>query len=107
MSLFDNGWADGPDTRRSTTCVYIFSVPLSFFGIARVRMLCLGPAPRSDIVLLIIYVNDMVIIGSDLVTIASLKRHLQSEFEMKDLSFLLYFLGIKVAYLSHGYLLSQ
>ena len=60
-----------------------------------------------DIVLLIIYVNDMVIIGSDLVAIASLKRHLQSEFEMKDLDFFCYFLGIEVAYCSCGYLLSQ
>jgi len=57
------------------------------------------------IVLLILYVDDMVIIGSDHVTIASLKRYLQSEFEMKDLGFLRYFLGIEVAYSSRGYLL--
>ena len=48
--------------------------------------------------LLILYVDDMVIIGSDLVAIASLKRHLQFKFEMKDLGFLRYFLGIEVAY---------
>ena len=48
--------------------------------------------------LLILYVDDMVIIGSDPVAIASLKRHLQSEFEMKDLGFMCYFLGIEVAY---------
>ena len=55
------------------------------------------------IVLLILYVDDMVITESDPVTIASLKRHLQSEFEMKDLGFFRYFLGIEVAYSYCGY----
>ena len=49
----------------------------------------------------------MVIAGSNTVAIAFLKRHLQSEFEMKDLGFLRYFLGIKVAYSSCGCLLSR
>ena len=49
----------------------------------------------------------MIITRSDLVAIMSLKQHLQSEYEMKDLGFLRYFLGIKVAYSSRGYLLSQ
>ena len=58
------------------------------------------------IVILILYVDDMVIIGSDPVTISSLKQHLHSEFEMKDLGSLRYFLGIEVAYSPEGYLLS-
>jgi len=58
------------------------------------------------IMLLIIYVEDMVVAESNPVTIASLKRHLQSEFEMKDLDFLRYFLDIELVYSSHGYLLS-
>jgi len=57
-------------------------------------------------VLLILYVDDMVISGSDPATITFLKRHLQFEFEIKDLSFLCYFLGIKIAYSSRGFLLS-
>ena len=48
------------------------------------------------IVLLILYVDDMVITGSDLVAIASLKRHLQSEFEMKDLVFFAIFLVLRL-----------
>src|SRR5436189_999835 len=62
---------------------------------------------KAGIVILILYVDDMVITGSDSTAISSLKRHLQSEFEMKDLGFLRYFLGIEVAYSSRGYLLSQ
>ena len=58
-------------------------------------------------IVLILYVNDMAITESDPAAIASLKRHLQPKFEMKDLGFLHYFLGIEVAYFSRGYLLSQ
>ena len=63
------------------------------------------------IVLLILYVDDMVITGSDLVAIASLKRHLQSELEMKDLSYLAIFLAllptrlVAISYLNRSILL--
>ena len=50
----------------------------------------------QGIALLILYVDDMVITGSDPVAIAFLKRHLQFEYEMKDLGFLQYFLALKL-----------
>src|SRR3954468_1626878 len=62
---------------------------------------------QSGIVIPILYVDDMVITGSDSAAISFLKQHLQTEFEMKDLGFLRYFLGIEVAYSSGGNLLSQ
>jgi len=49
----------------------------------------------------------MIITGREPVAIVSLKRHLHFEFEMKDLGFLFYFLGIVVTYSSRDYLLSQ
>jgi len=52
-------------------------------------------------VLLSLYVDDTIITG-DPVAMASLTRRLQSEFEMKDLGFLRYFLGIEVADFSHA-----
>ena len=52
-------------------------------------------------------IDGMLITGSDPAAIASLKQHLQFEFEMKDLGFLRYFLRIEVAYSSRGYLLSH
>ena len=53
------------------------------------------------------HVDDMIITGSDTTVIAFLKQHLQSQFKMKDLGLLRYFLGTKVAYSSRDYLLSQ
>ena len=70
-------------------------------------MQCFGRSTPHGLVLLILYVDDIVITGSDPVAIASMKRHPQSKFEMKDLVFLCYFLDIQVVYSSRGYLLSQ
>ena len=52
--------------------------------------------------LLILYVDDIIISGSGPAAITSIKRYLQ-----KNLGFLHYFLGIEIAYVSRGYLLSE
>jgi Reverse transcriptase (RNA-dependent DNA polymerase) len=51
----------------------------------------------KGIVIILIYVDDLVITGSDQHGIAALKTHLRTEFDIKDLGYLRYFLGIKVA----------
>ena len=51
----------------------------------------------GKITALIIYVNDMIIIGNDDEEIADLQKYLASEFEIKNLGGLKYFLGIEVA----------
>ena len=51
---------------------------------------------NSGGILLVAYVDDIVIIGSDSKGISSLKSFLHSQFHIKDLGTLKYFLGVKV-----------
>ncbi|XP_074297693.1 uncharacterized protein LOC141628447 [Silene latifolia] len=55
----------------------------------------------------LVYVDDLLIVGNDKTAIASFKSYLGSCFHMKDLSSLKYFLGIEVARTSEGIFLNQ
>jgi Reverse transcriptase (RNA-dependent DNA polymerase) len=61
----------------------------------------------KGIVIILIYVDDLVITGSDQLGIDSLKVHLRTEFDIKDLGYLRYFLGIEIARSHKGLFLSQ
>ena len=61
----------------------------------------------SGIIPLLVYVDDIVITGSDSKGISSLKSFLQSQFHTKDLRMVKYFLGIEVMRSKHGIFLSQ
>lgn len=56
---------------------------------------------------LIIYVDDMIIIGDDIEEISKLQKHLATEFEMKNLEGLKYFLRIEVVRSKQGIFLSH
>nr|GEY67697.1 putative ribonuclease H-like domain-containing protein [Tanacetum cinerariifolium] len=56
---------------------------------------------------LIIYVDDMIITGNDKEEIAKLRKSLFTEFEMKDLGKLKYFLGIEVLRSKRGIFMCQ
>jgi len=58
-------------------------------------------------IVLLIYVDDMVITGSDQASIQQLKQQLQASFQMKDLGCLHYFLGLEVHTNSNGIFLHQ
>ena len=62
---------------------------------------------NSGIILLVVYVDDIVITGSDSKGISSLKSFLQSQVHTKDLGLLRYFLGIEVMQNKHEIFSSQ
>jgi hypothetical protein len=66
--------------------------------------LCKTPA---GLVLLLVYVDDIVITGTDSSLIEHLKQNLQASFHMKDLGPLTYFLGLAVHTDSSGIFLNQ
>ncbi|XP_028120017.1 uncharacterized protein LOC114317478 [Camellia sinensis] len=63
----------------------------------------IGRYTSTGFVALLLYVDDMIIIGSDSSVISKVKQHL----EMKDVGLLRYFLGIEIASSPKGYFLSQ
>ena len=56
---------------------------------------------------LLIYVDDILITGNDPVSIATIKKFLHSQFHLKDLGDLKYFLGIKESSSKNGIFISQ
>ena len=55
-----------------------------------------------ECIYLIVYVDDIVITGSDRDGIGRIKQHLFNHFQTKDLGKLKYFLGIEIAQSSAG-----
>jgi hypothetical protein len=61
----------------------------------------------SSHVYLLLYVDDIIITGDSEDLITEVKHALQTEFDMKDLGPLHYFLGLEIKYLENGLFLSQ
>ena len=53
-------------------------------------------------ILLLLYMDDMIITGDNLSGIQELKDFLSQQFEMKDLGYLSYFLGLEIIYSIDG-----
>ncbi|KAL0368103.1 UNVERIFIED_CONTAM: putative mitochondrial protein [Sesamum calycinum] len=64
-------------------------------------------ALHKGMVVLAVYVDDILIIGSDIVGIEETKTYLKKHFVTKDLGRPRYFLGIEIAHSKHGVSLSQ
>lgn len=62
---------------------------------------------RGKLIVLLVYVDDIIVTGNDLVERQLLKEKLFAEFEMKDIEKFKYFLGIEVAYSKLGIFISQ
>jgi len=61
----------------------------------------------GDFLTVLIYVDDMILTASSTNALAELKTYLQSQFHMKDLGSLTYFLGLEVTSSSKGFFLCQ
>ncbi|XP_070054849.1 uncharacterized mitochondrial protein AtMg00810-like [Nicotiana tomentosiformis] len=61
----------------------------------------------KDIVMILIYVDDLLLTGSNKDMIDEAKAALHQQFKLKDLGELRYFLGIEVLRSNHGILLNQ
>jgi len=54
-------------------------------------------SPEKEIAILIVYVDDFILTGDYEEELVRLKKLLAKEFEIKDLGYLKYFLGMEVA----------
>ena len=62
---------------------------------------------KGKIAILIVFVDDITLIGDDLIGMERLKKSLLSSFEIKDLGMLRYFLRMEVARSRKGLVVSQ
>ena len=61
---------------------------------------------KGELTALLVYVDDIIVVGNDEAEKESLRKHLAREFEIKKLGELKYFLGIEVAYSKRGIFIS-
>lgn len=62
---------------------------------------------KNGYVILCLYVDDMLIVGSDDDMIKSIKNMLKSKFDMKDMGLADVIMGIKISKASNGLILNQ
>jgi len=61
----------------------------------------------TQLTVIAVYVDDILITGSEYTEIQHVKQHLEEKFGIKDLGKLHYFLGLGVSHTAEGILLSQ
>jgi hypothetical protein len=61
----------------------------------------------SHLIIHVLYVDDLILTGSDSKLLNHVKNNLKKKFEMTDLGFLRYFLGLQVLKTNEGIFLSQ
>jgi hypothetical protein len=61
----------------------------------------------SHLIILVLYVDDLIITSNDSKLLNHVKRSLKKKFEMTDLGFLHYFLGLQVLQTNEGIFLSR
>nr|KYP36608.1 Copia protein [Cajanus cajan] len=87
----------------------IFAPVAKFFGIQSQgdHTLFIKHSPNGKLTILLVYVDNMILVGDDEEEKLTLKKKLTTQFEMKDLGKLKYFLGIEVACSKKDIFISQ
>ena len=60
----------------------------------------------NNIIVIVLYVDDLIITGIQLLLIQNMKSELQKQFEMTDIGILHYLLGLQIWHMDDGILLS-
>ena len=61
----------------------------------------------GNLIIIVLYVDDLLIIGSTVASISAIKTALHNAFEMSDLGLLKQFLGLKIEQNSDGIMVNQ
>ncbi|XP_019262539.1 PREDICTED: uncharacterized protein LOC109240364 [Nicotiana attenuata] len=61
----------------------------------------------ASLVILVVYVDDILLAGSDIAEMTALKQFLDDQFKIKDLGLVHYFMGLEVSSHPDGYVLHQ
>ena len=88
----DSSRVQRPDLRSSTLPFLV----LAFADVIQITVFVRHT--RSGIVVLVVYVDDILLTGSDSAGLVETKMYLKRYFVTKDMGHLKYFLGIKVAH---------
>jgi len=87
---------------RSSTLPFLV---LAFTGVIQITLSSLGT--ESDMEVLAVYIDDILLTGSDSAGLLEPSKYLKRHFVTKDMGRPKYFLGIEVAHQKHSVLLFQ
>jgi Reverse transcriptase (RNA-dependent DNA polymerase) len=68
---------------------------------------CLQKNDKKNITIILVYVDDLIITENSEKEIRLIKAQLRENFDIKDLGYLKYFLGIQVAFSRNDLFISQ
>uniref|UniRef100_A0A3Q7FLP1 Reverse transcriptase Ty1/copia-type domain-containing protein n=1 Tax=Solanum lycopersicum TaxID=4081 RepID=A0A3Q7FLP1_SOLLC len=99
----DSDWANDKNDIKSTSRFLIFLGP-------NLISWCIKKQPKKSnslVVFVAVYVDDIVLTGTDTIEITQLKMYLDETFKIKDLGRLHYFSGMEILDTAEGVLISQ
>ncbi|XP_050212336.1 uncharacterized mitochondrial protein AtMg00810-like [Mercurialis annua] len=88
-------------------CLFLKAIPSRGFNQSKSDYSLFTKSDSQGFIALLLYVDDIIIANSSSLAIASLKSFLESQFKLKDLGSLKYFIGLEIARSKQGISLCQ